>query len=59
MKKIEAGSDIILWDSSGYEESLNWNFKWIDKISTNKEKILLYILELKSEPLDEVNGAKT
>lgn len=39
-KKIEAGSDIILWDSSGYEESLNWNFKWIDKISTNKEKMV-------------------
>ena len=39
-KKIEDGSDIILWDSSGYEESLGWNFNWIKHISTKVEKMI-------------------
>ena len=28
-KLVEDGSDIILWDSSGYEESLSCNFNWL------------------------------
>ena len=31
-KLIEDGSDIILWDSSGYEESLSWNYNWIKPV---------------------------
>lgn len=39
-KKIENGSDIILWDSSGYAESLSWNYRWIENISIKAEKML-------------------
>ncbi len=39
-KNIEAGSDIILWDSSGYEDSLSWNYKWIKSISSKVEKMI-------------------
>mgnify|MGYP001253346961 CR=1 FL=1 len=39
-KKIEKGSDIILWDSSGYQESLSWDFNWIKTVSTKKEKMI-------------------
>ena len=39
-KKVEEGSDIILWDSTGYQESLDWDFNWIKAVSTNKEKMI-------------------
>ena len=39
-KLVEDGSDIILWDSSGYEESLSWNFNWLKSVSTNIEKMV-------------------
>ena len=39
-KKIEDGSDIILWDSSGYDESLSWDYNWIKHISTKVEKMV-------------------
>ena len=39
-KDIENGSDIILWDSSGYEDSLNWNYNWIKGISTKTKKMI-------------------
>ena len=39
-KVIENGSDIILWDSSGYEESLSWNYNWIRSISTKSKKMV-------------------
>ena len=39
-KVIEDGSDIILWDSSGYEDSLSWNYNWIKPISTKVEKMV-------------------
>ena len=39
-KKIEDSSDIILWDSSGYEESLNWNYSWIKSVSVKVEKMI-------------------
>ena len=39
-KEIESGSDIILWDSSGYEESLSWNFNWIKSVSVKAEKMI-------------------
>ena len=39
-KSIESASDIILWDSSGYEESLSWNYNWLKPVSTNIEKMV-------------------
>ena len=39
-KSIENGSDIILWDSTGYEESLSWNYNWLKPVSTKVEKMV-------------------
>ena len=39
-KKVESESDIILWDSSGYEESLSWDFNWLKTVSTPVEKMV-------------------
>tara|TARA_Y100000590_G_C15472178_1_gene920604 strand:- start:171 stop:788 length:618 start_codon:yes stop_codon:yes gene_type:complete len=39
-KKFEKVADIILWDSSGLELSLNWNFDWIKSIKTKVDKMI-------------------
>ena len=39
-KNVEEGSDIILWDSTGYEKSLDWNHGWIKKIKIKGEKMV-------------------
>ena len=39
-KNIEDESDIILWDSSGYEKSLGWNYNWIKNIKIKGEKMI-------------------
>ena len=39
-KKIEKNSDIILWDSSGLEKSLAWDFSWMESVPTNIVKML-------------------
>ena len=39
-KKVEKSADIILWDSSGYEESLSWDYNWIKSISTKSKKMV-------------------
>jgi len=39
-KLIENDTDVILWDSSGYEESLSWDFKWLKPASTKVEKMI-------------------
>ena len=39
-KKFEKVADIILWDSSGFELSLDWNFDWIKSIETNVTKMI-------------------
>ena len=39
-KKLENSSDIILWDSSGYEKSLSWDYSWIKSISVECEKMV-------------------
>ena len=39
-KNIEDESDIILWDSSGYEKSLGWNHNWIKNIKIKGEKMI-------------------
>jgi len=37
---IKNSSDIILWDSSGYEASLSWDYNWLKPISTKVEKMI-------------------
>ena len=39
-KKIEGESDIILWDSTGLEKSLKWDFNWIKNVSTKIDKMI-------------------
>ena len=39
-KLVENNSDIILWDSSGYEESLSWDYNWLKTVSTKVEKMV-------------------
>jgi len=39
-KNVEDESDIILWDSSGYEKSLGWNHNWIKDIKIKGEKMI-------------------
>ena len=39
-KKFEKVADIILWDSSGLENSISWNFKWIKLIPNNVIKMI-------------------
>ena len=39
-KAVESGSDILLWDSSGYEDSISWNYEWIKTISVKTEKMI-------------------
>ena len=39
-KKFEKVSDIILWDSSGFELSLDWDFNWLKSIQSNVPKMI-------------------
>ena len=39
-KLIENVSDIILWDSSGYEESISWDYNWLKPVSIKVEKMV-------------------
>jgi phosphoribosylanthranilate isomerase len=39
-KNIQHESEIILWDSSGYEDSLSWDYNWIEDISIKAEKMV-------------------
>tara|TARA_Y100000741_G_scaffold239042_1_gene182997 strand:- start:528 stop:1145 length:618 start_codon:yes stop_codon:yes gene_type:complete len=39
-KKYQNVADIILWDSSGLELSLDWNFNWIKSIPNNVTRML-------------------
>ena len=39
-KKVEDGSDIILWDSTGFEKSLGWNHNWIKNIKIKGKKMI-------------------
>mgnify|MGYP001436416974 CR=1 FL=1 len=39
-KIVEDGSDIILWDSTGYEKSVSWNHSWIKDIKIKGEKMI-------------------
>ena len=39
-KKVEDESDIILWDSTGYEKSLGWKYNWLKDIRIKGEKMI-------------------
>ena len=39
-KHVLETSDVILWDSSGYEDSLSWDYNWIKHISIKIEKMI-------------------
>ena len=39
-KKFKDSADIILWDSSGFEQSLSWNYNWIRPVSKNVIKMI-------------------
>ena len=39
-KDIEDTSEIILWDSSGYEKSLSWNYEWLRNVNTKAKKMI-------------------
>ena len=39
-KKIMKSADIILWDSSGLQESLTWNYEWIKSTPNNLTKMV-------------------
>ena len=39
-KQFQDVADIILWDSSGLEYSLDWNFNWINSVPNNITKMV-------------------
>jgi len=39
-KEFENVADIILWDSSGLEHSLEWNYSWIKSVPKNITKMI-------------------
>jgi len=39
-KEFQSVADIILWDSSGLEKSLKWNFNWIKSVPKNVVKMI-------------------
>ena len=39
-KMVEDQSDIILWDSTGYEKSLGWSHNWIKNVKIKGEKMI-------------------
>jgi len=39
-KQFQGVADIILWDSSGLEHSLDWNFNWINSVPNNITKMI-------------------
>ena len=46
-KDLEKGSDIILWDSSGYEKSLSWDFNLIKTVPTRVTKMVAGNINIK------------
>tara|TARA_B100000767_G_scaffold243506_1_gene241230 strand:+ start:472 stop:1089 length:618 start_codon:yes stop_codon:yes gene_type:complete len=39
-KNVSFSSDIILWDSSGYAESVSWDYNWIKTITIKQPKMI-------------------
>ena len=53
-KLVESISDIILWDSSGYEESLSWDYSWIKTVSIKTEKMVAGNITI--DKIEELKG---
>ena len=45
-RKFEKVADIILWDSSGLEKSLSWNYNWITSVPKNITKMIAGNLDI-------------
>jgi len=52
-KKIDLESDIILWDSSGLEESLQWDYEWIKSVPKNITKMIAGNID--TDNLDQIS----
>ena len=46
-KQFQGVADIILWDSSGLEYSLDWNFNWINSVPNNITKMIAGNINIK------------
>ncbi len=47
-KNFKNSADIILWDSSGYEKSIGWNFNWIKTIPKTITKMVAGNINIKN-----------
>ena len=47
-KKFNDVADIILWDSSGYEKSLSWNYNWMNLVSKKTIKMVAGNINIKN-----------
>ncbi len=47
-KNFKNSADIILWDSSGYEKSIGWNFNWIKTIPKTITKMIAGNINIKN-----------
>ena len=45
-KLFQDSADIILWDSSGLEKSLSWNYNWITSVPKNITKMIAGNLDI-------------
>ena len=52
-EKIKNIADIILWDSSGFDRSLTWNYKWIKSIPSNITKMIAGNIDI--EKLEQIS----
>ena len=52
--KIKDSADIILWDSSGLEKSLSWNYEWINSVPNNIVKMIAGNIDVKK--LNKISG---
>jgi phosphoribosylanthranilate isomerase len=52
-EKIKNIADIVLWDSSGFDRSLTWNYKWIKSIPSNITKMIAGNIDI--EKLEQIS----
>ena len=45
-KQFQGVADIILWDSSGLEYSLDWTFNWINSVPNNITKMIAWNINI-------------
>lgn len=47
-KKLENKADIVLWDSSGLERSVGWDYQWIKSVPSNITKMIAGNIKLEN-----------